>query len=129
MRRHAIAAAVATGLAILDASGALAKPPRRETSSVAEIVFTEVERRLIREYYARSAPDAAHAGLPPGIRKKVARGKPLPPGIAKRNLPPDLDGRLPSRVGTARLVIGNDVVLVAVATNIVLDILFDALRR
>ncbi|MBT8446927.1 MAG: hypothetical protein KJO38_07255, partial [Gammaproteobacteria bacterium] len=34
-------------------------------------------------------------GLPPGIRMKLARGGTLPPGIAKKNLPADVEGRLP----------------------------------
>ncbi len=67
--------------------------------------------------------------LPPGIGKRLARGNPLPPGNAWRLLPSDLESRLPSRGGVIRQVVGNDVGLGAVATNVVLDILFGVIRR
>lgn len=63
--------------------------------------------------------------LPPGIRKKLARGKPLPPGIAKQRAPAALVARLPVHAGYEWRVIGRDLVLVAIATAIIADILFD----
>ena len=110
---------------------ALAKPPQRQQSpDLLDVVFTEIEKRLIREYYAGQGHSVAPDNLPPGIRKRLARGKGLPPGIAKKYLPSDLEGRLPPhRGGVERRVIGSDVVLVAIATNIVLDIIFDAIKH
>jgi hypothetical protein len=128
MKRRTILAALAA-VPLFAAGGAAAKGPRREAPDVADVVFSEIERRLIREYYVQRAPAAGQDSLPPGIRKKLARGKPLPPGIAKRMLPSDLDARLPVRAGAVRQVIGSDVVLIAVATNIVLDILFDVIKH
>jgi hypothetical protein len=106
---------------------AAAKPPQREQGGIVEVVFTEIEKRLIREYYATRAVDAD--SLPPGIRKRLARGKPLPPGIAKRFLPGELESQLPTHAGTVRRVVGDDVVLVAAATGVILDILFDVIKR
>jgi hypothetical protein len=126
MRR--LIAAVAASVAIAALQPAYAKPPQRESASVAEIVFSEVEKRLIREYYGDRAHVADVDSLPPGIRKRLARGKPLPPGIAKRFLPGELESRLPVHAGTVRRVVGADVVLVAAATGVVLDILFDVIR-
>jgi hypothetical protein len=123
-----LAAAIALGVAALHAMPAAAKPPLREQASVADIVFSEIEKRLIREYYAARGYAAAADSLPPGIRKKLARGKPLPPGIAKRFLPGELESQLPMHGGTARRVVGNDIVLVAVATGVILDILFDVIK-
>lgn len=108
---------------------AMAKPPSRAEPDLADVVFTEIEKRLIREYYAQNQAAVPAAQLPPGIQKRLARGKPLPPGIAKRYLPQDLEARLPARSGVIRQVVGHDVLLVATATNIVLDILFDVIRR
>jgi hypothetical protein len=110
---------------------AVAKQPQRQqqSSDLLDVVFTEIEKRLIREYYAGRTNAAAADSLPPGMRKRLARGKGLPPGIAKKYLPSDLEGRLPARTGIERRVIGSDVVLVAVATNIVLDIIFDAIKH
>lgn len=66
-----------------------------------------------------------YSSLPPGIRKNLARGKPLPPGIAKRAVPHDMLVRLPERPGCEWQVVGSDLVLVAVATAVVVDVLAD----
>jgi hypothetical protein len=63
--------------------------------------------------------------LPPGIRKNLARGKPLPPGIAKRYAPAAMISRLPAHPGHEWRVVGTDLVLVAIATAVVVDILID----
>lgn len=127
--RRLLMAAAAVAVAALQPAAAQAKPPQRESASVVDVVFTEIEKRLIREYYAGGAHAADIDSLPPGIRKKLARGKPLPPGIAKRFLPGELESQLPAHAGTVRRVIGGDVVLVAAATGVILDILFDVIKR
>lgn len=66
------------------------------------------------------------ASLPPGIAKNLARGKPLPPGIAKR-FDSRLTSRLPHYEGYEWKQVGTDVVLVAVATGIVYEILRNVL--
>lgn len=68
---------------------------------------------------------AGHEALPPGIRKKLARGKPLPPGIARRELPPELLQRLPVRPGYEWRAVGTDVVLYAIASGVVDQVLRD----
>ena len=82
-------------------------------------------QRTIQSYYA-DKPKKARA-LPPGVARKYARGKRLPPGIAKQALPPDLERRLPAQPGHQYVVVDSDVLLVAVATGIVVDILIDVL--
>lgn len=106
-------------------------------------VFTDAERRIIREY-CRSHESAAEScgvrtheqrghgkkkrkSLPPGIAKNLQRGKPLPPGIAKQMLPEDLEDRLPRRSGYERLIVEGRVILIDAATRIVRDILEDVL--
>ena len=66
------------------------------------------------------------SSLPPGIAKNLARGKPLPPGIAK-NFDSRLVSRLPHYEGYEWKQIGRDVVLVAIATGIVYEILRNVL--
>ena len=60
--------------------------------------------------------------LPPGIQKNLARGKPLPPGIAKK-----LDGRLLNRLphydGYEWQQAGTDLILVALATGLIYEVL------
>lgn len=64
--------------------------------------------------------------LPPGIRKNLARGKPLPPGIAKR-FDSRLLGKLPRYDGYEWRQVGTDVVLVALATGLIYEILDNVL--
>ena len=64
--------------------------------------------------------------LPPGIRKNQARGKPLPPGIAKR-FDNRLLGQLPRYEGYEWQQVGTDVVLVTLATGLIYEILQNVL--
>lgn len=66
--------------------------------------------------------------LPPGIRKNLARGKPLPPGIAKQSAPAPMIARLPKHPGYEWQVCGTDLVLVAIGSAIVADVLMDVFR-
>ncbi len=63
--------------------------------------------------------------LPPGIRKNLARGKPLPPGIAKKMAPSGMLYHLPVHPGYEWRIMGRDLVLVAIATAVIADILSD----
>ena len=63
--------------------------------------------------------------LPPGIAKNLARGKPMPPGIAKTRFPGGLNSQLPYYPGYEWTMIGNDVAIVAEATNIIVDLFRD----
>ncbi|MGE8361338.1 anti-virulence regulator CigR family protein [Pseudomonas sp.] len=66
------------------------------------------------------------SALPPGIAKNLARGKPLPPGIAKR-FDSRLLGKLPRYDGYEWQQVGTDVVLIAMATGIVYEVLRNVL--
>jgi hypothetical protein len=60
--------------------------------------------------------------LPPGIQKNLARGKPLPPGIAKK-LDGRLIGRLPHYDGYEWQQAGTDLILIAIATGLIYEVL------
>lgn len=64
--------------------------------------------------------------VPPGIQKNLARGKPLPPGIAKK-LDGRLLGRLPHYDGYEWQQAGTDLILVAIASGIIYEVLNGAL--
>ena len=121
-------------------------------AQTARAVFSEAERRIIREYLrehrlpdgsgsaqGRRDGDGPPAGkgkgkdkskgkpaakaLPPGIAMKLERGGTIPPGIARTRLPGTLDQRLPpARAGYERAVVDGRIVLVQVATGIITDI-------
>lgn len=66
--------------------------------------------------------------LPPGVRKNLAKGKPLPPGIAKKSVPTAMVAELPQHPGYEWQVVGTDMVLVSIATAVITDILIDVLN-
>jgi hypothetical protein len=59
--------------------------------------------------------------LPPGIAKKYAMGKPLPPGIAMKTLPDSLLSRLNPMGGYQYVMVDKDILLVNEATKHVID--------
>jgi len=97
-----------------------------------EVVFTDGEAAIISAYYSERQPNQARGkkgrgGLPPGIARNLARGKPLPPGIAKDHLPQDLQAQLPPAPdGYERIVVAGKVLLVEIATQMIHDALLEA---
>jgi len=87
--------------------------------------FTAGERDLVVRYYA-DHPYAAKR-LPPEIAKNLARGKPLPPGLAKRALPTELATQLPPRTGFEVSIVGDRVVLLD-TQGLVVDLLVNVFR-
>ena len=104
--------------------------------------FSPAERNLIRAQLLSQKPatsQKSHKDLPPGLQKKVARGKALPPGWQKKiapgqsldyqvyrqgeSLPDVLLRRLPpSPAGSEILQIENKVVRLNSATRTILDV-------
>ena len=96
-----------------------------------EVAFNDHDRRHIQSYYQHH-----HKGLPPGLAKKkhlppghqkqlMRKGK-LPPGLAKRGLPRELERQLaPLPSGYVRLQVGRDIVLLDEHTRVILDIIYD----
>lgn len=66
-----------------------------------------------------------YSSLPPGIAKNLARGKPLPPGIAKKAVPAGMLKNLPSYKGYEWQVAGKDLVLVQLGSMVIADVLRD----
>ncbi len=94
-----------------------------------KVAFTEEDHRIIHDYYKKKMPPglAKKKHLPPGLQKQLAKNGKLPPGLEKRNLPSDLERRLsPIPAGYARVIIGNDIALISIATQVVVDIIYDA---
>lgn len=91
-------------------------------------LITVAERATIGNYVDRNRSAFAGAQpLPPGIAKKVERGGALPPGIAKKTLPTGLLAQLPDRRGEEWRVVGTDLLIVEIATNVIVDVLKDVL--
>jgi Ni/Co efflux regulator RcnB len=98
------------------------------TAGVLGAVLSDDERRIIQRYFGEHPDTVKVKELPPGIRKKLARGGAMPPGIAMQVLPDGLHRQLPPRFGQHYEIIGTDVVLVETATRVIVDVLKDVLR-
>ncbi len=99
-------------------------------------IISTAERALIGDYVTKAK--VKHKGLPPGLAKRqqlppglqkhIERTGRLPPGLEKRELPGDLRGLLPYRTGQDYRVVGNDIVLIETATELILDVMQGVLR-
>ena len=106
-------------------------PAPAPATSTVSITFTAGDAAIVRAYYSEQSRGGGNGrgrsgGLPPGIEKNLARGKPLPPGIAKQYLPSDLIVRIsPAPRGMEYVVIAGKLLLVEVATQVVREILLE----
>ena len=101
-----------------------------------QVTFTSGEASIIRAYYhdghatqpGKKKGKHGQKTLPPGIARNLARGKPLPPGIAKQVLPAGLIELLPPPPhGFERIAVSGKVLLVAIATQVIHDVLEDVI--
>lgn len=115
-------------LPMLLAPGAVEAQNRGNRAGDGARVELPVEvRTQVRDFYAQRGHTGAQA-LPPGIRRRLERGKPLPPGIAKKVAPQALLDRVTVPRGFELVEVGLDVLLVEVATSVVHDVLMDVVR-
>ena len=92
----------------------------KSNATVVNVSFGTNDVRVIQQYYGAHPP-----GLPPGLQKKLARGKPLPPGWQKKlqPFPSNVDARLGPPCGyCGRGVIDGYGVIYDKKTAIILDI-------
>lgn len=121
MKRRELLKGCASGVALVLIMGI--SPVSRSQTTVTVGISVSQAREL-----AVAQRMTGLSGLPPGIRRNLARGKPLPPGIARRNLPDGMVRGLPVVQGHEWRVAGTDLVLVALGTLIVAEILQDVFR-
>lgn len=95
------------------------------------VVFTDNDRRVIREYYRvdyRSLPPglAKKGKIPPGHAYRFRVNQPLPPDAAWYYLPHNVErqlSRLPNDY--VRITFGGDVAIMNVRTRIIVDLIED----
>jgi hypothetical protein len=127
--KNRLAAVIITCLGVVGSAGA--------AEFGVGVEFSDDEIRIISAWYRdhggssyQGGGKGKHKGLPPGIAKNLERGKPLPPGIAKQHLPSGLVSALPAPPrGYERVVVDGRVLLVEIATQVIHDILMDAVLR
>jgi len=107
----------------------------RDTTDVAvSVAFSESDQRIMRDW-VRATPSsqlppglAKRGDLPPGLQKQLQRKGTLPPGLQKRisPFPRELVGRvgpLPAGCGCDRIFLDGKALIVARATNTILDVM------
>ncbi len=123
-------------------STALAKPPQQagqnnQNTKTEDLLGNPALENLlpkagISQREARSLATqyglTGYSNLPPGIQKNLLRGKPLPPGIARKLVPNNMLGRLPVHPGYEWRVAGASLILVSLASNTVADVLQDVFK-
>lgn len=82
--------------------------------------FSATDATRLRVYFTENP--VVWTGLPPGTARNYGRGKPLPHGVA-RKLPRDVLANLPRHQGHEYARVGQDVVLIDVATSVVVDVI------
>lgn len=134
MRRFSMIAVMA--IAIGAAGWAITN--RTADAASVEVSFSLTEKQIIAGFFTGSGgtgqgkgkgkknKSVGNQGMPPGLAMK---GGPLPPGIAKKQLPSNLVAQLPPPPqGYERVIVDNDVLLVNIATQVIHDVLTDILR-
>ena len=115
--------AILAGLTVtsdLHAQRGRAKHNEAEVRVQQSVGFSVRERQIVAEFFVTHRYEAD--ALPPGIARNLARGKRLPPGIAKRQIPSGLQAQFPTRAGFEVSIFGDRIVLLE-ASGLVVDIL------
>lgn len=108
-----------------------ASAPRTVPAAVS-VSLSAAQVAMIHAHYGDSRASngrgrGRNGGPPPGIARNLARGKPMPPGIAKQYLPSDLLARLPSAPsGVEYLIVAGKLVLLDIATQVVREVLLES---
>ncbi|MBF7729309.1 anti-virulence regulator CigR family protein [Pseudomonas sp. N040] len=89
--------------------------------------YDEDYSEIQRAYRENKGKGVGNQGLPPGISKNLQRGKPLPPGIAKR-FNSDIERQLPYYPGREWRQVGTDAVLIDSSTQVVQEVMRGVLQ-
>ena len=112
---------ISSGCTVAPTSG----PTARSSSSGTAVLIVDQNNQQSKN---AGRGNGRNGGLPPGIARNLAVGKPLPPGIAKQYVTNDVLLRLPPlSEGYEYVVVAGKILLIAIATQIVHDILEDVL--
>jgi hypothetical protein len=107
----------------------------KKGSTTLKVAFSDKDRQAIKNYYAgnrqgknkKTPPGLAKkGGLSKGHKKRLEKGKGLPPGLEGRVLADSLERKLSALPdGYVRLKIGTDLIIKNIKTNVAVDILYD----
>ena len=146
MERRTVLFALSAGALFVALPCPHARADDLTNEEVIDIVFDEVQRAIIEEYFGSAGGRSngknknKNKGLPPGLAKRdqlppglqgqIERNGTLPPGLRTYDLPSDLIARLPTLPnGTRRVIVGNDVVLIREGTRYIIDVIKDVILQ
>ena len=96
-------------------------PDQSRTEASVSVTISAADARRLAITYGL----AGRRALPRGIRRNLARGRPLPPGIARQIVPLRMLGDLPVIPDHQWHIAGRDLLLIAMGTLVVVEILED----
>ncbi len=128
------------------------KQASTQSSERSSPVFSEAEKRIIEDFFKGKQEEgkqkskktgkgnknkkglppglAKRDELPPGLQKQLEKNGKLPPGLDKRDLPSDLESRLPIlSEELERVIVGDDVMLIEKGVGLIFDILRGAAAK
>ena len=92
--------------------------------SLIEALLQDTNDTLIIDTRTRRDIQAQINSLPPGIQRRLARGRALPPGIAKKvNLPTRVNEHIGLEDNVQIVIVGRDAVVVDPVTGLIVDVL------
>lgn len=104
----------------------------RTPSATVSAVFSDHDRQVIGDYYARLRTKKVPPGLakkntlPPGLARQIVKNGTLPPGLQGRVLPRDLEAKLSQLPdGYSRVIIGANIAILNSSTRVIADIMTD----
>ncbi len=147
MKKNPILIVLLSALLFVTAGCVQTTSAASSNKDLANILFSEIEKRIIADFYTDDASRSAKKGkhkkskkglppglakkekLPPGLEKQLKRNGTLPPGLAKRSLPSDLHRLLPKRAYEfERIIVGTDILLMKRGANLIYDIIKDVIN-
>lgn len=104
-------------------------PHYSKSNKNSELVLSGISAARARDIFRDAGGKfGTYKPLPPGIRKNLARGKSIPPGIAKTRLSNSYLSRLPHYSGYEWIGAGSDLILVQANSGVIADVLLDVFR-
>ncbi|MBE7636776.1 hypothetical protein GUA87_07965 [Sneathiella sp. P13V-1] len=151
-KRLLVAACSALALSFTLPTISYSKQASTQSSERTGRIFSEAEKRIIEDFFKGKREEeektnkkaskgkknkkglppglAKRDELPPGLQKQLEKNGKLPPGLDKRELPSDLESRLPKLSETLeRVIVGDDVLLIEKGVGLIFDILRGAAAK
>lgn len=132
-----LAVTLALTLSLMACQAQAQTPLDHATELAIDRAFNDAERAAVEEYFNVTVPKSEDIYgkkekviLPPGVDQHIKKNNKIPPGTKKGDIPSELYDRVPvcQRPKNSCAIIGSDMVLLDTDTDVVLDLIANAVR-